>query len=163
VAQPRIAAIESGAHDVTLSRLEELLSALQFRLAPIPTGSMAVWETAHCIGDALDESDEVTAWRHVVGLADDLAREPAPTRIALAVTPPLPTGSARYDALIAGITEYRLRGIPCPDWVNEPRYRLVEPWDVESLPSLRNQARKRTPREFLKHGVYLDPRELQSL
>jgi len=163
VRQPGIADIESGTHDTTLSRLEELLAALQYRLAPIPTSTRGVWEAAHAVGAALMSEDEASAWRHVVQLADDLAREPDATKVALAVTPPASTGSARYDALIAGLTDYRLRGLPCPAWVHDPRYSLADEWDVETLPSLREAARNATPEEFSRHGIYLDPRELESV
>jgi len=163
VRQPGIADIESGAHDTTLSRLEELLAALQYRLTPIPTTSRGVWEVAYAVAAAVLASDEANAWRQVIQLADDLAREPAATRIALTVTPPPSTGSARYDALIAGLTEYRLRGLPCPAWVNDSRYSLADEWDVETLPSLREAARNATPEEFSRHGIYLDPRELESV
>ena len=146
-----------------MSRLEELLASLQYKLVPLPTGTRPVWEAAYAVGEALRISDEPHAWRQIIQLADDLARESAPLKIALAVTPPESTGSPRFDAFIAGLTEYRLRGLPCPDWVHDPALTLADEWDVESLPALRGAARDVTPDEFSKRGIFVDPRELESL
>lgn len=163
VQQPRIADIESGSHDTTISRLEQLLSRLDYQLSPLPTQTRPVWEAAEAVRTALQADDQAAAWRQIVQLADDLAREPGATRVALTVTPPSPTGSARFDALIAGVTEYRLRDLPRPDWLGGPQYSLTEPWDVEPLPQLREKARRATPAEFIRHGVYLHARELESV
>jgi len=163
VRQPGIADIESGTHDATFARLDELLSALHYRLSPLPTRTRGVWEAAAAIRSALDEQDDSTAWRQVIQLADDLAREPDAVRVALAVTPPLTTGSPRFDALVAGVTEYRLRGLPLPAWLEDAQYRLTDVWDVEPLAQLQEAARDATPPELARHGVYLHASELESV
>jgi transcriptional regulator with XRE-family HTH domain len=163
VRQPRIAEIESGRHDTTFSRLEELLAPLEYRLGPVPTGTRGVWEAALAVQEALAERDETTAWRQVIQLADDLEREEPALRVALAVAPPAGTGSPRFDALIAGVTDYRLRGLPRPTWLDSTDFRLSDPWDVEPLHELREEARRSTPRELARHGVYLHARELESV
>jgi transcriptional regulator with XRE-family HTH domain len=163
VRQPGIAALESGAHDTTFSRLEQLLESLEYRLTAVPTRTRAVWQAADAVRAALDERDEDTAWRQVIQLADDLAREPAAHRVALSVTRPASTGSRRFDALVAGVTALRLRGLPLPGWVDDPWYRLEDDWDVEPLDELRPAARRATPREIARHGVYVHEREFESL
>lgn len=163
VRQPGIADIETGAHDTTVDRLEQLLAPLGYRVSALPTRGRPVWEAAAAIRESVQSEDAPRAWRELIQLADDLAREPDATRVALAVTPPLPTGSARHDAVLAAVTDYRLRGLPKPGWLDDPAYTLAEPWDVEPISALRRAARRNTPPEIRRHGVYLHRQELESL
>lgn len=162
--QPGIAAIESGAHDTTLSRIEHLLAPLGQRLTLLPTRSRPAWEAAASVAAALARSDLNSAWREIIQLSDDLVREPPAIRVALAVSPPLPVGDRRYDALLAGIVDHRLTedGLPRPDWLDDPHFSLDQAWDVEVLPELRASARANTPGAIARHGVYLAAAELAS-
>jgi len=164
VSQPGIAAVESGAHDTTLDRLELLLVPLGQRVSLLPTRSRPVWQVAVDLRAALDSGDDKRAWREIIQCSDDLARETYATRVALAVTQPLPVGDARYDALLAAVTDYHLSRdtLPRPLWLDLPDYRLAEPWDVEAVPSLRDQARHDTPPAIARHGVFLAAVELES-
>ena len=165
VSQPGIAAVESGAHDTTLDRLELLLVPLGQRVSLLPTRSRPVWQVAVDLRAALDSGDDKRAWREIIQCSDDLARETYATRVALAVTQPLPVGDARYDALLAAVTDYHLSRdrLPRPLWLDLPDYRLAEPWDVEAVPSLRDQARHDTPPAIARHGVFLAAVELESV
>jgi transcriptional regulator with XRE-family HTH domain len=166
VSQPRIADIESGAHDTSVSRLEELLAALNHQVALIPTRTRPVWRAAVDVRVALAEDGRFDpAFREVIQLSDDLRREGPAIRVALAVTRPTPIGDLRYDALLAGIVDYWLTvdALPRPDWLDDPAYVLDLPWDVEPHPQLRDNARRRTPPAIARHGVHLAKSELESV
>ena len=165
LSQPGIASVESGSHDTTVGRLDLLLTALGQRVTILPTRTRPVWEVAVALREALDGGNESTAWREIIQLADDLAREKGATRVALTITRPLPVGNARYDAVLAAVTDHRLSqdGLPRPEWLDAVEYRLDKPWDVEEIPALQSEARRHTPPAISRHGVFLRESELASL
>ncbi|MEZ5117186.1 MAG: helix-turn-helix domain-containing protein [Candidatus Nanopelagicales bacterium] len=165
IAQPRIAEVEAGRHDTTVSRLEQLLAAMGQRLVVLTTTSPPVYEAATAIRDALADGDQDGALREVIQVADDLARADGATCVALALTRPGPVGDRRWDALLAAVVDHRLteRGLPRPRWVDDPAYRLDEPWDVEELTELQAAARAATPDAISSHGVFLAAEELGSV
>jgi transcriptional regulator with XRE-family HTH domain len=165
VAQPRIAEIEAGAHDTTVSRLEQLLASLGQRIVVLPTRSRPACEAGLAIASDLDSGSGRHAWREILQLSDDLASASPAVRVALCVTEPAPTGDDHYDALIAAIVDHRLTTdrLPLPDWVSTPQRTLTDPWDVEPLASLRPVARKATPKAIARHGIYLAASELASV
>jgi len=165
IAQPRIADIESGAHDTTVGRMEQLLAPLGQRVTILPTRARPVWEAASALAAALEGGDEKSAWRVFIQLSDDLVRAEPALRVALCVAEPARTGEIRYDALLAGIVDHWLTSgrLPVPMWVRTSE-RICRPsWDVETLPQLRDTARRHTPPGLRRHGVYLAASELASV
>ena len=74
-------------------------------------------------------------------------------------------GDQRYDAFIAALVEHHLgaESLPVPAWTSEP-WRSVEPaWFVVDLPSFRADALETSPPAFVRHGVYVNASELESL
>jgi len=165
VRQPGIAAVESGSEDATVSRLEHLLRELGSQLTVIPTARRPVWAAGDDVRRALDSGDERWAWREVIQLNDDLRGVDRATCVALAIAPPGHTGDARFDALIAGVTDCALvdARLPRPQWLDEEAWTLHEPWDVEPLAPLQASAREATPTAMRRHGVFLDRSVLVSL
>lgn len=164
VRQPRIATIESGAHDTSVGRLEQLVACLGQRVTLLPTRARPVWEGSLAISEALAEGDESWAFREVIQVSDDLASVPGALRVALAVGPAVPTGDARFDALLAGVVDYWLGAdrLPRPGWLDDAGWTLDVGWDVEPVPSLRSAARRATPKAIARHGVFLAASELAS-
>lgn len=162
--QPHIAAIESGAHDTTVSGLERHLQALLYRLTVLPTRRRPAWEAALDVADHLRAADEASAFREILQLSDDLAQSPADIRVALVVTPPPHTKDARFDALLAGVVDYWLEecSAPRPAWLDEPTRTIDLQWFVEPLEELHEAARQATPPPVLRHGVVLAEAELRS-
>ena len=162
--QPHIAAIESGAHDTTVSGLERHLQALLYRLTVLPTRRRPAWEAALDVADHLSAADEASAFREILQLSDDLAQSPADIRVALVVTPPPDTKDARFDALLAGVVDYWLEecSAPRPAWLDEPHRTSDVPWFVEPLEELHEAVRQATPPPVLRHGVVLAEAELRS-
>lgn len=165
VRQPGVAAVESGAEDATVSRLEHLLNELGSQLTVVPTRRRPVWATGEDVRRALEAKDEHWAWREVIQLNDDLRGADRATRVALAIAPPGRTGDSRFDALIAAVTDSALvdARLPRPKWLDEATWTLNEPWDVEQIPSLQASAREATPAAVRRHGVYLDRAVLASV
>lgn len=163
--QPGIAAIESGAEDATVGRLDGILAHLGSRLSILPTTLRASWEAANDIRVHLAVKDERSAWREIIQLNDDLRSVDGATRVTLVINPPAPTGDVRFDALLAAIIDCALTddALPLPTWLKESKYTLSEPWDVEEVPSLRLDARRNTPATLALHGIYLDRSVLVSV
>lgn len=162
--QPHIAAIESGAHDTTVSGLERHLQALLYRLTVLPTRRRPAWEAALDAAEHLRAADEASAFREVLQLSDDLAQSTPDIRVALVVTPPPSTKDARFDALLAGVVDYWLEecAAPRPAWLDEPSRAVDVHWVVEPLLELHEAARRETPPALLRHGVVLAEAELRS-
>ena len=165
VRQPGVAAVESGAEDATVSRIEHLLASLGSRLSVIPSRLRPVWAVGGDVREALESGDVRSAWREVIQLNDDLRSADPATAVALAIAAPSPTGDARFDALIAAVTDCALSdaGLPSPTWLGDDPWVLDQFWDVEDVPSLRLAARERTPESINRHGIFLDRAVLDSV
>jgi len=154
--------VENGNSDATTDRLDRVLSCLGYQVTVLPTRLGTAAAAAESVRWFLQAGNLDAAFRVVWQLADDLRRDDLAIRVALCITPPAPTGDPRFDALIAGIVEYLLSsdGLPLPTWLSEDSRCLDDPWDVEPVPSLQANARSRTPESLARHGVFLDPAEL---
>jgi transcriptional regulator with XRE-family HTH domain len=162
--QPNVAAIESGARDAYVSTIARLVQAAGGRLCILPATVAPVAEVAVEIAQLLADDRGRLAYRTVLGLHDDLVRADAASRVALCAMPPLRTGDRRYDALLAALVEHDLErdGLPVPAWAQDPS-RQAGGWWVEDLPELREAVRQATPPAFVRHGVWLDATELESV
>lgn len=165
IPQPRIADIESERHEASFSRIEELLTSVGFEIALVPGPQRGCWGAAAGIRESLQAGRLQTAWRHVIQLSDNLLGVDPATAVASNYLAPPSTGDLRYDSLIAAVVDYRLseRRLPVARWVDEPKYVLSEPWDVEPIASLRAAARRATPPEIKRHGIFLAKSELASV
>ncbi len=165
IPQSRIAEIESGSHETSISRIEQLLAPLGQKLTFIPGSTAPIWETAQDLSDALQGGDERLAWRHFIQMSDDLANAEPATRVALCLAEPNETGDQRFDALIAALADYWLsrNRLPLPVWVGHPDRKLKHAWDVEPILKLQKAARAATPRSIARHGIYLAESELISI
>lgn len=159
VSQPAIARVESAVEQATLERLESWLRPLGSRITLVPFRTPTVYEVAEVIREDLNEGQLRHAFRAIIQLNDNFDAVDPATQVAIAITPPVPTGDARFDALIAGLVEYKLdrTHLPKPTWLSDIRFFLDTPWDVEELPQLQAEARALTPEQFVHHGVFIDP------
>lgn len=165
IAQPTIAAIESGRRDATVSTIARLVESTGCQLAVLPTRAPSAAAVGAAIEHALSTANEPTAFRHVIQLNDDLdGAEPA-LAVALCVQPPTPTGSDRYDALLAALVEHRLRArrLPVPTWVREPRRTLSHPTPLLDANWYRELSVATAPRAFRKHNILIPAGELESV
>ena len=162
IAQPSIATLESGAHVPLVDRLDDLVARAGHRLVVLPTRASTASDIADAVYEALRSGNRRRARRLLVQLNDDLASERGAVRVALAVTPPAPTGDRRFDAYIAALVDHHLsrKRLPIPEWVHEPDRFLDEPWTVDRFadPDIESA----TPPAFRRHGVLLDRADLAS-
>jgi len=159
---PGLADVAAGRKDATTARLDSLLRALDLQLALLPGRRSTAVGTGEEVRELVAVADERSAYRAVRQLAIDLAAVEPALRVALAVTPPPPTGDRRFDALLAAVVDDCLGsdGLPIPQWVSAEDRSLDEPWDVEPVAVLRPAARAATPEAFARRGIYLDPVDL---
>ena len=157
VSQPSIAAVESGAKDATVSRVEAVLREAQLRLIPVPSWAMTAVDTATLIRSDLAKNRETDAMRAMVQFADDLRAVDLATRVGLVLSPPPLIGEPRWDAFVAGVAEWGLDldGLPHPTWLADEHRSLDAAWDIEPIPSLQADGRAHTPPALARHGVYL--------
>ncbi len=165
IAQPTIAAIESGRRDATVSTISRLVEATGCQLALLPTRAPSTAAVAAVIQHELRAGHETIAFRHVIQLSDDLLRAEPALAVALCVQPPVPTGSGRYDALLAALVEHRLRTrrLPVPAWVREPQRTLPHPTPLIDAAWYRDFAEQTAPPAFRKHNVLIPAGELESV
>lgn len=165
IAQPTIAAIESGRRDATVSTISRLVEATGCQLALLPTRAPSTAAVGAAIQHELRAGHEPIAFRHVIQLSDDLRRAEPALAVALCVQPPAPTGSDRYDALLAALVEHRLRArhLPVPTWVREPQRTL--PWPTPLLDSdwYRELSDATALPAFRTHNILIPAGELDSV
>jgi hypothetical protein len=154
--------VEKGHSDATTERLDRILHALGYQVTTLPTRLGTAVAAGEDIRRYVRAGNRDAAFRVVLQLAADLGSADPALRVALCVTPPAPTGDARFDALLAGVVDHVLTddALPLPRWISESSRGLAEPWDVEPVPTLQAAARRRTPEALRRHGVFLDPAEL---
>lgn len=78
---------------------------------------------------------------------------------------PESTGHQRFDCLVASLADYEARraGLDTPPWTVSARYDMFPSWFVTSTSSLVAYLMSVTPPEFSVRGVFLDPRDLESV
>jgi transcriptional regulator with XRE-family HTH domain len=162
--QSEVARLERSAQSARIELVEQLLRGARQRLAAIPTERTPVAEHADSIAELLAQGDERRAYRNAIQIADDLAAEHGAERVALAVAPPPTTNDDRFDALIAGITELRLRDeqLPLPAWLRNDTRTLSAQWFVDRYAIDDPAVVAATPEPLRRRGVVLDPAELIS-
>ena len=165
IAGSSLSLIEHGKREPTVATLEALLRATRHTIVTVPTVRSDAARIASEIGEAITRSDEASAFRRFLQLADNLAAEGGATRVGLALSEPAPTGSERWDAAIAALCEYRLKadGLPVPDWVTLQAGRPDSPWaphtsdyDIPADPA-------RVPADFLRRGILIEAETLESV
>ena len=162
--QSNVSRLESEGRDVNVDTLDRLLRAVGFRLAALPTQSAAVAEAADSTARFLAADNEDGAYRAVIQLADDLAREHGAERVALTVAPPPPTGDERFDAFIAGVVDFRLAAehLPRPKWLTDGP-RLASSWFVDRWSIGNSAVIEATPPQLRTRGIIIDAAELASV
>ncbi len=162
VSQPSIADLESGRHDPSVGHLDRLLRPLGYQVTVLPTRAGSAADAAEAITRHVRAGDEERAFRTVIQLSDDLTGEHGALRVALTVTPPPPTGSERYDALLGALIDHLLdaESLPRPEWLDTVP-TLRETWIVDRFAA--EDIEKRTPEAFRRRNIWIDPAELSSV
>lgn len=109
------------------------------------------------VGAYLSEGDESGALRLAFRCVELFERAPVADRRGLTASEPVPTGDARFDALLAAITEYLCarEGVLAPTWVEDPSRFLDQWWFVSGIHSLHADAIAHSPISFARRGVFI--------
>lgn len=93
---------------------------------------------------------------------DQAGRANASELAAMIAERPDPTGSARADALLAGVAEYTagLQQIACPSWASEPERFLDRFWFVSTEPGFRAISLAQAPVALKRRGILWPARSL---
>lgn len=164
VAGSSLSLIERGIREPTFSTLESILRATRHTIVTIPTVRADAARISSEIENALFLADERLAFQLFIQLADNLAAEEGATKVGLTLTRPATTGSAKWDAAVAALCEYRLKSkrLPIPDWVRKQKGDSRSRWtprtsEYNILPDPRN-----VPNEFLRRGILIEAQTLES-
>ena len=118
--------------------------------------------TATRIASAMLGGSTNAALRAFIDFADELARYDPAARSPLAITEPGPTGSAAWDAALAGLVDLMVPA-PKPPWIEMPSRFLAAPETPQfgryDLPPDLSDV----PPEFLRRNVLMERRTLQSV
>jgi hypothetical protein len=120
-------------------------------------GAASLGELSQAIQQDVEDGREQDALRLLFGFADDFRGSSRPGAIELIADEPAATGDSRFDAALAGVAEFFAaeRGIPSPDWVDQPN-RFVEPlWFIASRPEFDAYTLANSPATFARHGVFI--------
>lgn len=163
--QSEISRLERGHQDARHDLVDLLVRGTGQTLVLVPTRRSSAAQHADRIGELLSQGNERRAWREALQLADDLAAEHGAVRVALVVGPPPPTGDDRFDALVAGIVEYRLdeERLPHPDWLEVDGPVLSSPWAPGRSAPATAAALDDAPESFRRRGIVLTADDLVSV
>jgi transcriptional regulator with XRE-family HTH domain len=165
LAQPAIAAVESGRKDATSTTLERIFEATGTQVVLAPSRYLTAARAARLIADELADGAGHEALRTWVQLANDLDSAEDALKVVLTFVRPETTGEQRYDTLIAAVVEHRLRSrrLPIPAWTRSAELACQPEWYVAGIPGLEDDARAHTPPAFLRHGIIIHEVDLQSV
>lgn len=105
--------------------------------------------------------------RVVIQASDDFARLSDPADRNFFLSEPSPTGSRRWDALIAGLAVHLCRTAEmerAPMWTTDPSLALNAIWFVDSdAPSMRAQLLQQAIPSMRSRGVIVSRRNVESV
>jgi hypothetical protein len=117
----------------------------------------SVGDVGEEIAACLAKGDSSSAIRLAFRFLERYDKSDWETRRRITADPPVTTGSARYDALLAGIVELACasHGVVAPSWVNDEPYFLNEFWFVSGMQSLHANALVHSPISLARRGVFV--------
>ena len=123
------------------------------RSRPVSLARLAEARSNTPWGEAID-------WTRLRAALDELTMHPEAAQAAIA-TPPPRSGSARLDALLAGIAEKLAddAGLPRPSWCRTVP-ALAEPWQPPGTPWMVARAAASAPEQLRRRNIFLGESEL---
>ncbi len=117
---------------------------------------------------SIDQPESATL-RVIIQASDDFARLDQPEDHALFLSEPSPTGSARWDALLAGLAVHLCREAGMdrtPWWTTDPSRTLDDMWwfgRAAVVPSMRAHALQSSIASMRSRGIAFSRRNLESV
>jgi len=155
-----VSRIEDGEVDPTTTMLRRLLAAagrtLEFATDTVPPGSVAALSDAWTPSTAGPKID----WTRLRAFLDGLHAHPEDLDAAIA-TPPVRSGNAQLDNLLAAIAEK----LADDAHTTRPRWcatipPLTAPWEPPGTPRMKASARRSAPPQFKARNIWLAEHDL---
>jgi transcriptional regulator with XRE-family HTH domain len=167
--QPTISAYETGHKIPSAATLERLVQATGGHLTVVPdhtlpfTAVSVARRVGECVTQEPPQRNEALRW--VVELIDEFRRTDPANRPAMVAQEPEPTGSRKWDALLAACVEWlcAAAGVAIPAWTRRPERFLDRWWFVTPYRSLHASAFVHTPAPFANRGVFIHRSSLESV
>jgi transcriptional regulator with XRE-family HTH domain len=151
--------IEQGRLSPTTATLDRLASAAGVRLVIEPRldHAASIVGLARAIRGDIAAGDQTWPVRRAGELVHRFQRSDAESRQRMLAAEPPDIGDKRWDAFVAGLTEWlAVQGqLPVPAWVYRPKRYLDAGWWVTPMASLRAWQYAGTPASFQNRGVYI--------
>ena len=166
-----LSAIEAGKREPRAETLDRVAHATRRQFVAVPHVGMTAAEAAEEIYVAIQRGFESDLIRIAIQLNDNLVGAMGVTaRYALVLETPDSTGRRVWDAVIAGIVEYRFKqfGFAAPDWVaatvltDEVPFEALE-WPSTALELRLDKSFWRTDEAFTRRGVFFAIDDLESI
>ncbi len=160
VPRSTVTRMEDGLVDPTFGMLQRVLGAarasLEVSAHPLPTLSLAR------LADARSDTPwgETIDWTRLRATLDELMLHPEAVEAAI-TTPPARSGSARLDALLAGVAEKLAddAALPRPAWCRAVP-ALTEPWQPPGTPWMVARTSATAPEQLRRRNIFLGESEL---
>jgi len=167
VAASTVHRIERGELQPTVDTLAQIVEAAGSRLRV----EAHVDHTASAAGLARSIRPDVSAGDYIVPvrkaaeLAARFAGADSEIRHRMITARPPETGDPRWDAFVAGLTEWLAvrAGVPAPSWVRDDNRYLRRGWWVTPMESMRAWEYAGSPVSFQSRGVYLHRESLANV
>lgn len=156
-----VSGIEGSTRRVSVDKFDNLLHKTNSQLVIIPTAALTAASAAELVSRDLSAGDVAAAFRVVLSFSNGLRKLDPAVRVAATVEQPALTGTALFDAAIAGVVEEALEDLPTPSWLEEPGYTLEKPElfsdsTINVIPLEDERAAG-----FFKHNVLFDKASLE--
>lgn len=159
--------IEAGRRVPRIDLVERLAGAMGGRLVLVPDarGRSTPAEVASGIRADLEQRRHDWAFRRLIQLSDDLRSVDGFAAAVLSAECPPHTGSALFDAALAGVVAHVLtsRGLPAPPWTLEATRYLAEPTYLPAPEAPFALDDDEVPAEFARRNVRLHRLDLESV
>lgn len=162
--QSAVSFLERGKREPRLDTVERWLRATHHRVVVYPSVFPDAAETTDEIIHALGRGDRERAWRALLDYSDSLAVCRPVECVLLTAGVPSVISDETWSAAVASVTEWRLRdrGLPIPEWVDDPRRSVRRPQplvisDYDLTPAL-----DEVPAEFRRRNLLLAADALKS-
>lgn len=165
-----LSAIEAGKREPRAETLDRVAKATRRQFVAVPYVGMTAAEAAEEIDVAIQRGFESDLIRIAIQLNDNLVGAKGVTACySLVLETPDSTGRRVWDAVIAGIVEFRFRqfGLAAPDWVaatvltEKVPFEALE-WPTTALGLTFDKSLWQTDDAFARRGVFFAIEDLES-
>jgi hypothetical protein len=144
---------------MTLSMFEIMARAYQDKKQEPPTMPATIQTMTRAHAEICQGEDPWTALGNFTNAWYDYAKSIRPSLVSEPLVHPEHDTeyTRRWAAFCAASVEFLCDryGVPCPEWVYDPRYILSQPWSGSNIfPEITQQSIKTTPLPFARRNIF---------